>query len=440
MSKHPDKGKYSFTVKEPNMAAFSKQEIVLFDQALEGFQDALVVSQLFDTFDVDAQTSERASDIIWRPQPYIVQSYNGNDATANFGRAHTQLSVPTSLGFQKHVPVPLTARELRDEQQRERLSKGAMQRLASDVNLACSDLAALSGTIFVKRSTAAVGFDDVAAIDTAFNRLGVQFDGRMACYSSQDYNNMASNLANRGTVAGKVSTAYERATIGMLAGIDTYKMDYAYRLTAAAGVGVTINGANQFYTPRATSTAGTGEVSNVDNRYQTVAITVASGTVKVGDAFTSAGVNEVHHITKADTGSAKTFRITAIVTGAGGTGTVQISPPIISAQGGTDAEIQYRNVTATPAAGAALTFQNTVTGLVNPFWQKSSFCIMPGKLMPDPNAGMDVMSGTTDQGVTVTMTRQATINTLNTNYRFDVLFGLANLQPQMSGVEMFSQT
>jgi hypothetical protein len=42
---------------------------------------------------------------------------------------------------------------------------------------------------------------------------------------------------------------------------------------------------------------------------------LAGGTVKVGDAFTIAGVNAVHHITKQDTGQLKTFRITAIVSG-----------------------------------------------------------------------------------------------------------------------------
>jgi hypothetical protein len=88
---------------------------------------------------------------------------------------------------------------------------------------------------------------------------------------------------------------------------------------------------------------------------------VTTSTVKVGDAFTIAGVNSVHHISKQDTGQLKTFRITRIVTGAGGTGTVEIEPPIISAGGGTRAEAEYKNVSATPANGAAITFLNTVT-------------------------------------------------------------------------------
>jgi hypothetical protein len=235
--------------------------------------------------------------------------------------------------------------------------------------------------------------------------------------------------------------ALEKAYVGNLAGFDTYKLDYAYRLTAAAGVTVTVNGANQRYVPKATSTASTGEVSNVDNRYQVITIAVTSGTVKVGDCFTIAGVNEVHHITKADTGVLKTFRVTAIVTGAGGSGTIQISPPIIAADSSpTDPELQYKNVTATPANGAAITWLNTVSASANPFWQADCFEIMPGQYVPDDNSSLPTLRAATDQGVTVLMSRQGAIGDLSTKYRWDVFFGLVNKQPQMSGIQLFSQT
>ena len=421
------------------MPAFNKQEIVAFEKVLEGFQDALVVSKMFGTFTVDDTTAERAGNTVWRPQPYIVQSYVGLDQSANFNRNYTQLSVPTTLGYSHSVPLTLSATELRDLLQQQRLGEAALQRLASDINLDCSNLAALTGTVVVKRTAAAAGFDDVAAIDNAFNRLGVQMDRRVACYISADYNGMASNLASRVLDNSKSLSAYERAYVGKVSGFDTYKLDYAYRLTLAAGVTVTVNGANQYYTPRATSTAGTGEISNVDNRYQNLTIAVTSGTVKVGDAFTIAGVNEVHHITKQDTGNLKTFRITAIVSGGGGSGVVQISPPIISGGGSTDAELQYKNVTAVPANGAAITWLNTASASVNPFWQADAFEIMPGRYKPAQDSGLAVMTAATDQGITVSMARQGSVNDLSTKYRWDVYYGLVNKQPQMSGIELFSQ-
>lgn len=423
--------------------SFSKQETVAFDTMLEGFEDALVISKAFGKYTIDGTLAERSGNTIWRPQPYIAQSFTGLDQSSNFARNYTQLSVPTTLSYSHSVPLTLSATELRDQLQEGRLGKAAAQRLASDINVDCSNLAATQGTIVVKRTTAAAGFDDVAAIDTVMNEQGVSMSDRKAFYSSTDYNSMASNLANRNAaIAGKTLTAYEKAFVGDVAGFDTYKLDYAYRLTAAAGVTVTITNTNPlFYTPTATTLDAGGLVYvNKDNRYQVISIAVTSGTVKVGDAFTLAGVNAAHHITKGDTGRAKTFRITAINTGAGGTGTVTISPPIISGAGGTDPELQYRNVITAPTNGAALTFLNTVSAPVNPFWQDSCFEIMPGKYVPAQDSGMAIMSGTTDSGITVTMARQGAIGDLSTKYRWDVFYGLVLLQPEMAGIELFNQT
>jgi hypothetical protein len=369
----------------------------------------------------------------------VAQSFNGTDQTANF-RDFAQLAVPATLGFSKSVPWTLTAKELRDALQEGRLGDAAKQKLASDINVAIMNVAANQSTLVVKRTTAATGFDDVALADAIMNEQGVQSFDRYAAFSTRDYNNMASNLAARGTMTGKPTTAYEKAYVGNVSGFETYKLDYANRLTAAAGVTVTINGANQYYTPKAISIATSGETANVDNRYQNIAITVTSGTVKVGDAFTVANVNAVHQITKGDTGQLRTFRITAIVTGAGGTGTVQISPPMISGTGGTDAELEYQNVTVAPASGAAITFLNTVAAYVNPFWQKDALEILPGRYVVPEDAGTAVMRASTDQGIEMVMQKFYDINTMKTKYRLDTLFGVVNKQPQMSGIILFSQT
>lgn len=419
--------------------AFSKEERVAFENIIEGFQDALVLSRNVTVYNTNSTEMERSGDTIWRPQPYIAQSFTGTDMTSNF-KDYTQLSVPATLGFSKAVPWTMTAKELRDALQEQRLGDAAKQKLASDINVALMNVAANQGTLVVKRTTAATGFDDIALADAIMNEQGVQAFDRYAALSSRDYNNMASNLAGRGTMQGKPTTAYEKAYVGNIAGFETYKLDYANRLTAAAGVTVTVNGANQYYTPKATSTAGTGEVSNVDNRYQNLIIAVTSGTVKVGDCFTIAGVNAVHHITKQDTGQLKTFRVTAIVSGAGGSGTVQISPPIISGTGGTDAELEYQNVTAAPANGAAITWLNTVAANVNPFWQKDALEILPGRYAVPEDAGTAVMRATTDQGIEVVFQKFYDINTMKTKYRLDTLFGVVNKQPEMSGIILFSQT
>jgi len=148
----------------------------------------------------------------------------------------------------------------------------------------------------------------------------------------------------------------------------------------------------------------------------------------------------VHHITKEDTGQPKTFRVTGIVSGAGGSGVVQISPAIVSNGGSTDAEAQYQNVTATPADGAAITWLNTADAYVNPFWQKDALEILPGSYAVPTDAGAAVMRASTDQGIELVMQKQYDINTMKTKYRLDTLFGVVNKQPEMSGIMLFGQT
>lgn len=418
--------------------SFNKEERVAFEEILEGFNDALVLSRNVSVYNTDQAMMERANDVIWRPMPYVAQSFSGMDQTSNF-KDYTQLAVPASINTNRSVPWKMTAKELRDALQSKTLGDAAKQKLASDINVAIMNAAANFGSLVVKRTGAASGFSDLAAADAVMNEQGVQQFDRFAALSSRDYNNMADNLASRQTMAGKPTTAYEKSYVGSVAGFETFKLDYANSLTVRAGVTVSINGANQYYTPKSTSVAVTGETSNVDNRFQNINITVGSGTVKVGDAFTIAGVNAVHQITKGDTGQSKTFRIVGIVSGAGGTGTVTITPPIISGGGSTDAELQYKNVTATPANGAVITFLNTATASVNPFWQKDSLEILPGRYVIDESSGVAVMRASTDQGIEVVMQKQYDINNMVTKYRLDTLFGVVNKQPEMSGILLFSQ-
>lgn len=421
--------------------SFNKEEIVAFDQVMEGFEDQIVLSKNVSRYQTDGTTMERAGDTIWRPQPYILQSYDGMDATANFQNV-TQLSVPATLGYSKHVPLILDAKELRDQLQEGRLGVSAMQRLASNVNEAIMSVAALQGTLVIKRTAAASGFDDVAQCDAIMNEQGIMMDSRYLALSSRDYNSMANNLsaASRSFGNQKSDKAYENGYVGRVSGFETYKLDYANRLAAAAGgAGLTMDtrdAAVNYYTPVATSVSSTGEKSNVDNRYQRITIS-STASVAAGDCFTVAALNAVHHITKGDTGQLKTFRVISVDSGT----TMTISPPMITGQGGTDAELQYKNcVINTKAANSAIVFMNTVAASVNPFWHRDALEILPGRYAVSADAGAAVLRATTANGIEVVMQKQYDINTMKTKYRWDTLFGVVNKQPEMSGIMLFSQT
>jgi len=417
---------------------FSKEEIVAFEQIVEGFEDALILSRAVKIYKTSQVQMERAGDTLWRPQPYIMTSYSGSDMTPNFG-VQTQLSVPARIDTQRAVPWLMTATEMRDALQEGRLGESARQKLASDINVAVLTKATQQGTLVVTKATAASGFADVAAIEAMMNRNGIDGAGRKLALSTTDYNGLATDLANRQNLVGNMTVeAYKRAYVGMIASFETYKMDYSLRTAAAAGSGITMDtraSASNYWTPKATSVATTGERSNVDNRYQQVTVSSTTGVV-AGDAFTIAGVNEAHHITKASTGSLKTFRVISVDSST----LMTISPPIISAQGNTNPELQYQNTVVTTSSTAALVFLNTTAAFYNPFWVESAIELMPGRLAIPEGAGAQVLRSTTENGIEIVMQKQYDINVQKTKFRLDVFFGVTILQPEMCGIALFSQT
>lgn len=421
--------------------AFSKEEIVAFEDILEGFNDALILSKNINVYNTNGVTMERARDTIWRPQPYIAQSFDRVVGTsiASDVTNMTQLSVPSTLGFNKCSAWQMNALELRDALQEGRLGDSAKQKLASDINLSVMDLAAAQGTLVVDVATAAGDYDDIALCDSIMNEQGVMAGDRYLALSSRDYNGMAGNLAiaTRSFTGTKSSNAYERSFVGEVASFQTYKLDYANRCAAnAATPTIATNGAQVRYVPQAT-TSSTGGILNVDNRYQTVTVSSTTGVV-AGDAFTIDGIEAVHHITKRSTGELKTFRVIEVVNGT----SMVISPPIIGANSApTDAELQYQNVEVTAtSATAGINFLNVAASNINPFWRKDSIELLPGRYAVPDGAGVDVLRASTDQGIELVMTKKFDPLTFQTLYTLDTLYGVVMTNPEMAGILLFNQT
>ena len=419
--------------------AFSKEERVAFEDILEGFQDLLVLSRHVSIYNTNQTEMARTNDTIWRPMPYIAQSITSTPGNAISYKNMTQLSVPSTIGFSQTVPWTMTTLDLRDALQEGRLGESAKQKLASDINVAIMNTAAAQGTLVVPIAAAAGDYDDIALCDTIMNEQGVPDFDRFLALSSRDYNGLAGNLsqASRSFGNAKSDKAYERNFVGMVAGFDTYKFDYANRIAAAAGGTTTINTttAQAQYVPQATSTSVGGQI-NVDNRYETVTVSNTVGVV-AGDAFTIDGIDAVHHITKQSTGELKTFRVISVTNGT----EMVISPPIISAvTAPTDAEIQYQNCKITAAASAApVNWLNTGAAAINVFWQRDALEILPGRYAIPADAGTAVMRASTDQGVELVMQKFYDIDSMVIKYRLDTLFGVVNKQPEMSGILLFNQ-
>jgi len=417
--------------------SFTKQEQVMFDNVIEGFDDLLVIAKGAELYDpLTPQEAVNAQDKFWLPSPMIGASYDGFDQSANFDGL-TQLNVPCSVGYHKSIPKTLSSKNLRNTFAMNQYGTASKQKLASDVNMALFNTAALYGSVVSKRTGAATGYDDVADLDNRLTRIGVPQDGRMAFYAPSAMNAMAGNLAGRSEDSSRSRDAYERAMIRSdIAGFQVFKNDQEIRLTAATGGAVLVNGANQCTVPAATVTSA-GLTENKDNRYTD--LVVDGGTyanIKVGDAFTIDGVFEIHLITKQNTGSLKTFR----VVDKPAANTIRIYPAIIDAAEGSIGSKEYANVSNAPADNAALTWLNTVAAPMNPFFRKESLILIPGSYSVDAADGWMVMRATTSLGIGITYTRQGSINDLSVKARWDIDFGTALLNPEMAGVQLFGQS
>ena len=417
--------------------SFTKQEQLMFDNVIEGFEGLLVIAKGAELYNpLTPQEAVNAFDKFWMPAPMIGASYDGFDQSANFDGL-TQLNVPATIGYHKSIPKTLSSKNLRNTYAMEQFGKAAKQKLASDVNLALFNTAALYGSVVSKRTGAATGYDDVADLDNRFTRIGVPQDNRMAFYAPSAMNAMAGNLAGRSEATERSKNAYEKAMVRSdIAGFEVFKNDQEILLAAASGGATTVNGANQRTVPAATVTSA-GITENKDNRYTDLVITATTyANIKVGDAFTIAGVNEIHLITKQNTGQLKTFR----VVDKPAANTIRIYPAIIDAAEGSIGSKEYANVSATPANGANITWLNTANAALNPFFRREALVLIPGSFTVSNGDGWSVMQAQTELGIGITYTRQGSINDLSCKVRWDIDFGTALLNPEMAGVQLFSQT
>jgi hypothetical protein len=157
--------------------SFSKEERIAFENLLEGFNDQLVMSKAVTVFSNDQTMMARAGDMIRRPMPYIARSFSGLDQTANFV-GKTQLTVPAAIDTIRSSPWTMDATELRDALQENRLGTAAKQKIASDINVDVVNAVSTLGSLVVKRTVAATGFDDLAQADSLMNESGIDYDGR----------------------------------------------------------------------------------------------------------------------------------------------------------------------------------------------------------------------------------------------------------------------
>lgn len=242
--------------------------------------------------------------------------------------------------------------------------------------------------------------------------------------------NPAANAAMVGGLSGffndqsKVSAQYKK---GMM-GVDTLGMDFQMsqnlpsHTVGPLGGTPLVNGASQ----------GLINAGATDNPYAATTSLVTNGwtaaaalRLNVGDVFNIAGVNAVNPVTKQDVGALQNFVVTTAASSDGaGNATIVISPAIIA--GGS-----YQNVTARPAAGAAIVVKtgtaNTSYGQ-NILYHPDAMALVTVPM--DVPGGMDMAHSASYEGVNLRFVRGFDITNNRRISRFDILAGYGVVRPE----------
>lgn len=405
--------------------SLTKDLEIMFEEYVEGYDAACVISREAETSYPSPVDMQRAGDTFYKPQNYQASIVTGLDVSAATKTDLIQRQVPTVFRSPDNVVYQLDAKEMRDPEHKKRMGIAASTRLAAEIDKNLYAAVAAQAGVVVKK-VGAFTWDDGAQAEALLLSRGIGAGRERKMFLNPfDYKDVAKDLGNRAYLGDRSKDAYERSQVPDIAGFKTFRTDNVANLAAAGTVsGTTVSGAQSF-----TPTAMTGDVPT-DNRRMTLVVAGANiANTKVGDTFTIAGVNAVHQIDKSDTGQPMTFR----VVGGAGTANLVITPAIIATG-------PYQNVTAAAGNGAAITFLNTATKPVNAFWAQGAVTLDYGKLAFPSGQGVDVMTATTKQGVPLIMSYAFDHLTGVTTVRCTTLYAATVLDPEQVGIIVANQT
>lgn len=405
--------------------ALTKDLEIMFENLIEGFDAACVMSRAVDTSYPDPKAMQRANDTFYRPQNYRTSIVTGVDISGQSDTDIIQRQVPTTFRTPDNVRYKVNFLENRDPLHLERMGKSAAIDLAANIEANLLSTVALQSAIVIKK-VGALTWDDGATAEALMLTRGVPSGrSRKLFLNPFDYKDIAKDLGNRAYIGDMSKDAYVRSKVPDIATFETFRTDTQYNLAAIGTLTSTTVSGNQSFTP----TAMTGDLPT-DNRRMTLVVAGANiANSKNGDSFTIAGVNAVHNIEKTDTGQLMTFRI---ISGAG-TANLVITPAIIITG-------PYKNCSAQAATGAAITFLNTVTKPVNAFFADGAVTLDFGDIAVQTSGGVTWMKARTKQGVPIAMGYEQTMMKGELAIRCITRYATTVLDPEMCGVILANQT
>lgn len=264
-------------------------------------------------------------------------------------------------------------------------------------------------------------FPDYFKGEERLNELAVPQDMRRAFLSPSDHAGLIGSFHNLNDDKN-ARNALERAKLPLLGGSDAYMSQNVKTHTVGVATGTPlVKGANQnvtYATAKATMTQ-TLETDGWTNS--------TTGILKKGDVFTIANVYAVNPIGKQKLPFLQQFVVQEDANSGATTGpaTLTISPPIITSG-------PYQTVDAAPADDAPITVLGTGgTGYrQNMIFHKDAFhlAVVPLELP----SGAAMAARVNEDGLSVRVISDYNITSDVNTFRFDVLYGVRALRPELA--------
>jgi hypothetical protein len=198
---------------------------MMFEEYVEGYDAACVVSQEAMTSFPDPKAMQRSGDTFYRKQAFNAAVVTGLDVSAASKTDVIDRFVGTTYRSPDNVVFQLDAKELRDSEYKKRQGAAAALRLAAEIDKNLYAAVAAEGAVFVKK-VSTIAWDDGAQAEALLLSRGVGAGRRRKLFLNPfDYKDIAKDLGNRAYLADMTKDAYTRSRVPNIAGFETFRTD-----------------------------------------------------------------------------------------------------------------------------------------------------------------------------------------------------------------------
>ena len=342
-----------------------------------------------------------------------------------------ETSVPVTLSTQFHVDTQFSTQDLALslDMFSDRVLKPAVAAIANKIDRDGLSMATLNtANIVGTPGTPPTGLITYLTGQAYLDSEGAPRDGRRSCIVEPFTSaTIVDSLKGLFVPQEAIGEQYRKGLMGRDSGGMNWKLDqnvvsqsFGFWTGSSAG-SITVNGASQGLSSGWASSS-------------TINITAtATGTLNAGDIINFAGVYAVNPQNRQAYGSNKlrNFVVKSAVALTNGNTSVTVSPALI--YGG-----QFQNVTASPAASAAVTpynigvSSNSTYSPQNIIMHRSAFALAICDLELPEGVHFAGRASDKEIGLSMRIVRQYTVNNDSIPTRLDVLYGWAPLYPELA--------